>query len=237
MEKNKKNKKILLKYLKSKVSFGQTSEQVSSTFGVAVSVPFHVFFFQAFGLWGQIGFGVKFHYMTHTHRYCIGCSHPLISCFLCFLSSLQWTSQAWTWASRNIILTSTTKSTATCWISKFNTLTDRLSFWVSIKLCFFFIGQTSASSHSLSPLPRQLLEWQSCMFIPCGEKASTTFTTKSKKKNNNFWNVFVYSFSFKGTLIISFFSTWNQLRKMYWRAKRIYCVIPCVLVWSDCHLL
>lgn len=147
----KKIKKILLKYLKSKVSFGQTSEQVSSTFGVAVSVPFHVFFFQAFGLWGQIGFGVKFHYMTHTHRYCIGCSHPLISCFLCFLSSLQWTSQAWTWASRNIILTSTTKSTATCWISKFNTLTDRLSFWVSIKLCFFFIGQTSASSHSLSP--------------------------------------------------------------------------------------
>lgn len=50
VEKKKKNKKILLKYLKSKVSFGQTSEQVSSTFGVAVSVPFHVFFFQAFGL-------------------------------------------------------------------------------------------------------------------------------------------------------------------------------------------
>lgn len=105
-------------------------------------------------------------YDTHTHRYCIGCSHPLISCFLCFLSSLQWTSQAWTWASRNIILTSTTKSTATCWISKFNTLTDRLSFWVSIKLCFFFIGQTSASSTlSLPSLVSCLNDRAACSFL------------------------------------------------------------------------
>lgn len=172
-----------------------------------------------------------------THRYCIGCSHPLISCFLCFLSSLQWTSQAWTWASRNIILTSTTKSTATCWISKFNTLTDRLSFWVSIKLCFFFIGQTSASSHSLSlpSLVSCLNDRAACSFLVV--KRLQPLLQPSQKENNNFWNVFVYSFSFKVMLIISFFSTWNQLRKMYWRAKRIYCVIPCVLVWSDCHLL
>lgn len=105
--------------------------------------------------------------------------------------SVRWTSQASTWASRSIILTSTTRSIATCWTLKFNTFPILSLCWVSIHLFWYKPPSPPPSpASSLSSLPIN------CMFIPCGEKAHqqafTTFTAKGQKKQPLLIIVFVY---------------------------------------------
>lgn len=100
-------------------------------------------------------------------------------CF--FLYSLQWTSQAWTWASRNITPTSTTRSNATCWTWKLNLFCVLPACWISGVGTSFLFSLAFSLCRLLTALHVHCLWWKCLLDI--------TFTNKGVQMI-----VLVYSF-------------------------------------------
>lgn len=135
------------------------------------------------------------------------------------LLSLRWISPALTWASRNIIPTSTTRLTATCWTLKCNKYATLLLFGVIITWSFLPGTQTAPPSplpNTLEPsLPpsapfRCLNAITACLPLVVKEihqKSQISFATKGRK--NSFKWCFVYSVFICQAAQMNWFLVWN----------------------------